>query len=63
MFLFRPLNKPLEKKTVMRKHKEMLVMVNTRRRKKNKVPSEYSKTANDDSPYQRAYGREHPQQQ
>ena len=44
----------LEKKTVMRKQKEMLVMANISMKKKNSVPSDFSKTASGDPPYQRA---------
>jgi hypothetical protein len=44
---------PLEKKTVIKKQKEMLVMAKTKRKKKNKVPSDFSRTASDPPPYQR----------
>jgi hypothetical protein len=45
---------PFEKKTDIRKQKEMLVIVKISKKKKNNVPSAFSRTASDEFPYQRA---------
>jgi len=45
---------PFEKKTDIKKQKEMLVMVKINKKKKNNVPSAFSRTARDEFPYQRA---------
>ena len=52
-----PINKPLEKNTVIRKQNEMLVIAKMSMKKKNSVPSDFSNTASVEPPYHRAFNK------